>query len=156
MLYTSCKSMGREVPENFLKNYNVFESEIYNEFMEKKNATISLFDCDGWWLPINDKFMFQYTLLTGHQRVLGTLGMLKAELQAINALEWNADEETILSWRDDEGYPTDALWGKDKKPRFLGAHDVYNTVSLAKFAFSILWQAVKHSEQYGTLIIYDY
>ncbi len=156
LLYSVCKFTRQEVPEDFPKNYNVFDSEIYKGFKERKTIAFSLFDCDGWWLPINDAFMFQYTLPTGHQRVLATLGMLKVELQAINSLEWNADEETILRWSDEEGYPTDAVWGKDKKPQFLEKHDIYDTVSLAKFAFSILWQAVKHSEEHGTLIIYDF
>ena len=47
-----------------------------------------------------------------------------------------------------------------KKRLYLGkrtkAGDDYNTESLAKFAFSILWQAAKFSLENGTVILFDY
>ena len=116
---------------------------------------ISLFDSDGWWLPIRDSFMFRGYLPPGDERGFATVGMLRDELVQINAWEWKADEETILGWCETEGYPTDALYGKGKIQR-IAENRKYPTVSLAKFAFSILWQAVLHSEKYGTLIIFDY
>ena len=83
------------------------------------------------------------------------LGMLKSELEQINALEWRADEETIKRWSYEEGYPTDAYFRQGKVEHVV-KNEKYSTVSLAKFAFSILWQAVRHSEEHGTLIIYDF
>ena len=47
-------------------------------------------------------------------------------------------------------------FGADKKVQFSEPVEDYNTISLVKFAFSILWQAVKHSEKYGTVIIFDF
>lgn len=155
MLYTSCKALGVPVPQTVAKNFDVYKQPIYKQFMDKKQNAISLFDADGWWMPISDSFMFKGFLPTGHERVIATVGMLRNELEQINALEWNADEEMILNWSDTEGYPTDALYGNDKM-EYIAKHTEYDTVSLAKFAFSILWQAVRHSEKYGTLIIYDY
>jgi hypothetical protein len=76
-------------------------------------------------------------------------------LEQINSWEWRSDNATICAWSRTEGYPTDALYGKGKIQR-VAENNEYPTVSLAKFAFSILWQAVLHSEKYGTLIIYDY
>ncbi|MBQ1372022.1 MAG: hypothetical protein IIY70_03735, partial [Oscillospiraceae bacterium] len=94
-------------------------------------------------------------LPTGHERKLATLGMLKSELEQINFWEWQADEATIRSWHETEGYPTDAYYRNGKIER-LNKHLSYPTASLAKFAFSILWQAARHAEKFGTLIIYDY
>ena len=35
-------------------------------------------------------------------------------------------------------------------------HMAYNTESLAKFAFSILWQAAEFSLEHGVVIVYDF
>ena len=45
---------------------------------------------------------------------------------------------------------------KDGKVEMVQKHTQYNTESLAKFAFSIFWQAVKHARKHGTMIILDY
>lgn len=155
MLYVCCRAVGEAVPQTVSKNFDVYKQPVYKRFMEKKQNVISLFDSDGWYLPIRDSFMFKALLPTGDERVISTVGMLKNELEEINSLEWKADEETILSWNTEEGYPTDALYGSGRV-EFIEKHTEYDTISLAKFAFSILWQAVKHSESYGTLIIYDF
>ena len=155
MLYTLCKLQGITVPSTVTKNFELYNHPVYKEFMTNKDNVISLFDSDGWWIPINDAFMFNGCLPTGDRRMIATVGMLKFELENINTLEWNADEQTIISWRDTEGYPTDALYSEGKFKN-IAKKEEYDTVSLAKFAFSILWQAVEHSSKYGTLIIYDY
>lgn len=155
VLYASCKALGKPVPETIAKKFDVFKDPNYLAFMKKKKTAISLVQSDGWWLPIRDSFMFRGYLPTGDEREFATLGMLKAELEQINSLEWRADNATICAWSRTEGYPTDALYGKGKIQR-VAENNEYPTVSLAKFAFSILWQAVLHSEKYGTLIIYDF
>lgn len=155
MLYTICKINGQEVPETVSKHYDLFEKKIYNDFIQK-HPNISLINGDGWWLPFDDAFMFKYFLPTGQEQQFATVGLLKNELEQINSIEWNADETTILKWADEEGYPVEGTLGADKKVQFSEPVEDYNTVSLAKFAFSILWQAVKHSEKYGTVIIFDF
>ena len=155
MLYTLCKIQGIDIPSKVVKNFDIYKQPVYKEFMENKNNAISLFDSDGWWIPISDSFMFNGYLPTGDKRMIATTGMLRNELEAINSIEWNADEQTIISWRETEGYPTDALY-KNGQVEYIGKNEEYGTVSLAKFAFSILWQAVDHSLKYGTMIIYDY
>ncbi|MBR5713142.1 MAG: hypothetical protein IKX54_06055 [Lachnospiraceae bacterium] len=155
MLYVICKVNGQEVPVTVPKSFGLLGTTVYDEFM-KKNPSISLMQCDCWWLPFGEDFMFRYILPTGQEHMFATVGKLKEELRQINAIEWNADEETIIGWRDAEGYPEGIVMGADKKVKTMNDPDRYNTVSLAKFAFSILWQAVKHSEQHGTLIIFDY
>ena len=155
LLYAVCKALRKPVPKTVDKGFDLAKQQSHQAFMRKKKDACSLFDSDGWWLPIRDSFMFRGYLPTGDERGFATVGMLRDELVQINAWEWKADEETILGWCETEGYPTDALYGKGKIQR-IAENRKYPTVSLAKFAFSILWQAVLHSEKYGTLIIFDY
>lgn len=154
-LYIACKHLKKKAPKTVAKKFSVFDDPIYKKYKQSQRAISSLTDGAGWWLPIRDAFMVDSCLPTGQEKRFGTLGMLKSELMEINAIEWNADEPTILKWNTEEGYPTDALYGKGKV-EYVAQNEEYDTVSLAKFAFSILWQAVKHAEEHGTLIIFDY
>ena len=154
-LYIACKYMRKEVPKMVKKNFSVFDEPVYKDFKQSERGVFSLTDGAGLWLPIRDAFMVDSCLPTGQEKTFGTLGMLKSELIEINAIEWKADEETILKWNTEEGYPTDALY-RNGKITNVAKNEEYDTVSLAKFAFSILWQAVKHAEEHGTLIIFDY
>ncbi|MBR6044200.1 MAG: hypothetical protein IKP47_01055 [Ruminococcus sp.] len=156
LLYACAKWLGKEPPATVRKNFDVYETELYKEFTERKQGAVSLFDSELWWLPLNDPLMFRVPLPTGQEKTLSTVGMLKLELDAINAIEWNASEEEIISWRDSEGYPDDAYYSKEKGLQMLEKHDEFDTVSLAKFAFSILWQAVTFAQEHGTCVIFDY
>ena len=71
---------------------------------------------------------------------------------------WQAEEHAILSWGDTEGYSTDGVYGPDGKINLddLQVHTEYNTESLAKFAFSIFWQAMKFAEEHTVPILLDY
>ena len=82
--------------------------------------------------------------------------MLKNELETINNLEWKADKETILNWISTEGYPTDSIVESDGTVKAIANHEEYDTLSLAKFAFGILYNMVEFSLANGTPIIYDY
>ena len=79
------------------------------------------------------------------------------ELHQINATGWQADEETILSWSSTEGYPAD---GEIRDGTLTKAgvkeHTIYDTESLAKFAYSILWQAAKFSMEKRVPILLDF
>ena len=153
-LYIAAKYLGETVPKTVPKDLNVFEHPIYKRFIRANQSNYSLFECE-WWLPVSETLMFPAKLPTGHEKTLATVGLLEAELREINAVDWKANEKTILSWRDSQGYPTDGYF-KDGKADIGEVHTEYDTVSLAKFAYSIFWQAVKHSQKYGTMIILDY
>ena len=155
MLFVCCHVTGEALPATIRKDFVLAENKVYQHFMQTKEGPISLFDSDNWWLPIGDAFIFSGCLPTGEEKVFATVGSLRQELENINALEWKADEKTILEWTNSEGYPDDGCVGKYGL-QIEKEHQEYDTVSLAKLAFSILWRAVRHSEQYGTLIIYDY
>lgn len=153
-LYVAAKFIGETVPQTIPKDFNVFEHKIYKRYMKTKQSGYSLFDCE-WWLPLAETIMFPAKLPTGHERMFGTVGLLQAELKEINAVDWKADKQTILSWTETEGYPTDG-YSRDGKVEIKEKHTEYDTVSLAKFAFSILWQAVRHARKHGTIILLDY
>ena len=155
MLYVISRVNGEEVPETISKHYDLFKDKIYDTYI-KEHPGVSIVGGDGWWLPFKEDFMFRYYLPTGQEQSFATVGKLRNELEQINSIEWHADEETIVNWREEEGYPDEAVLGTDKKVQFSKAAETYNTISLAKFAFSILWQAMRHAEQYGTVIIYDF
>ena len=115
----------------------------------------SLFKGVCHWIPINDSIMFNFPLANGVNADIAATLLLKYELMKINELGWNADRETILSWSETEGYPNDAAI-KDGKIECVKSHEVYDTESLAKFAFSILWEAVEFSEKERVPIVFDF
>ena len=87
--------------------------------------------------------------------MIGTLGALEQELEHINEICWLAKEETILSWTETEGYPAKTL--KDVETGTEdGKKETYSTESLAKFAFSIFWRAMKFAKENRTPVLFDY
>lgn len=155
LIYTSAKLLGEDFPDEFPKNMDFCSHELFKRALEECAEDWSMFMGICHWIPINDAFMFNYVLANGKESVIGTTAGLKYELNQINKLGWNADDETILKWFETEGYPTDAEL-KNGKNTLNKVHDTYDTESLAKFAFSILWQAVKFSEKECVPIIMDY
>ena len=69
-----------------------------------------------------------------------------------------AGEDTILAWADTEGCPTDAVYGPEGKldPQGIREHTEYDTLSLAKFAFSLFWRALNFAEEQKAPILLDY
>ncbi len=153
-LFFAAKYLGEKVPETVQKGFDLYEHPLYKRFMQTKQTGYSLFECE-WWLPFHEKIMFPARLPTGHERTFSTVGLLYSELKEINAIDWKADKQTIRSWFETEGYPDDG-YVRNGKVEMQQVHDEYDTVSLAKFAFSILWQAVDHARKNGTMIILDY
>ena len=103
-------------------------------------------------------FFFQAPLPTDDQAIIATLGGLRKELEKLNQLAWQADENTILSWSETEGYPTDGIipaHGKISRAD-IQEHTQFDTQSLAKFAFSMFWQAMRFAEEQQVPILLDY
>lgn len=155
LIYAAAKLLNKEAPEQFDKGMNSFDHPLLKEAAEGAASETSLYRGVCHWLPIDDSFMFKYVLPNGAEAEMGTVRGLKAELCRINEMCWNADEETVIGWNISEGYPDDG-WIVDGKPQIGEVHKVYNTQSLAKFAFSLLWQAVRFSEKENVPIILDY
>ena len=118
----------------------------------------SLFRGATWWLPLADAFFFQAPLPTDDQAMIATLGGLRKELEKLNQLAWQADEDTILDWADTEGYPVDGTVGPNGQYSKVDIpeHTQYDTQSLAKFAFSMFWRAMRFAEEQQVPILLDY
>ena len=111
-----------------------------------------------WWLPLTDSFLFQGPLPTDDQTMIATLGGLRKELEKLNHLAWQADEDTILGWADTEGYPVDGTLAPDGQysKADIPEHTRYDTQSLAKFAFSMFWRAMRFAEEHQVPSLLDY
>lgn len=90
--------------------------------------------------------------------MIATLGGLRKELERLNGMAWQADEDTILRWSETEGYPVDGTVGPDGQysKADIPEHTQYDTDSLAKFAFSMFWQAMQFAEEQQVPILLDY
>lgn len=154
-LFVIANMLGKNVPETIPKNYDITQSDLYQEYRQQNCDSISVLDCD-WWVPIAEPAIFSYVLPNFQESLLASTGTLRSELKAINALQWNAEPSAILKWQETEGYPVEAVFQKGKGIQKLEKCEQYDTISLAKFAFSILWQAADFSLQHGVVILYDF
>ena len=115
--------------------------EIVTQWRNNIISGLELFDGNGWWLPIDRNIMFDYVLPNYAESPLATNALLFAELKRYNTFAWNADRDTIISWSTTEGYPADAMYSRENGYEEMELREIYETESLAKFAFSILCQA---------------
>ena len=67
-----------------------------------------------------------------------------------------AGEEEILGWPHTEGYPADAQISPDGKLCRVAENARYDTLSLAKLAYSLFWQAARFSRENQAPIVLDY
>lgn len=155
LLYAASKLLGKKLPKEFTKRMDISNHPLMKKMSKSNYTGWSLFAGVCYWIPINDSIMFNLPLANGIAADIGTTALLKFELSKINEIGWNADRETILDWRYTEGYPEDAAV-QDGKVEFKEASSVYDTESLAKFAFSILWQAMEFAENERVPIILDF
>ena len=67
-------------------------------------------------------------------------------------------KDTILGWADTEGYPVDGTVDSDGQysKADIPEHTQYDTQSLAKFAFSMFWRAMRFAEEQQVPILLDY
>lgn len=158
LLVAACHTYGKPVPLTVEKDWNFMKHRLISRLAKDKTQTWSLLRGVSLWLPLPDAFFFQGPLPTGNVEAIGTVGGLRKELDKLNQLVWQADEATIFRWAETEGYPTDRAMvpdGKLSKWRHP-KHIEYDTQSLAKFAFSIFWKAIRFSEEHQVPILLDF
>lgn len=157
LLYAASCIYQEPLPKTVEKDWDFENHPLIQRMGEEEERIWSLFIGASWWLPIEDGLAFNAPCPTDEEITFSTTGALKMELEHINAVGWNADEQTILSWVRTEGYPAD---GEIQNGKLTNAgieeHTSYNTESLAKFAFSILWQAVRFSIEKRVPILLDF
>ena len=158
LLVAACHTYGEPVPHTVEKGWNFREHPLVARLASDEERVWSLFRGATWWLPLADAFFFQAPLPTDNTATISTVGGLRKELEKLNQLAWQADEDTITDWADTEGYPidgtidTDGLYSKADIPE----HTQYDTQSLAKYAFSMFWQAMRFAEEQQVPILLDY
>ena len=158
LLVAACHTYGEPVPLTVEKNWDFMEHPVIARLAADEERVWSLFRGTTWWLPLPDAFFFQAPLPTGDTAAIGTVGGLRKELEKLNQLAWQADEGTILSWSETEGYPVDGTVGTDGQysKADIPEHTRYDTESLAKFAFSMFWRAMRFAKEQQVPILLDY
>lgn len=158
LLVAACHIYGEQVPPTVEKDWDFMEHSLVARLGEDQERVWSLFRGAAWWLPLEDPLLFQAPLPSGDTAVIGTVGGLRKELEKLNQLAWRADEDTILSWTETEGYPADGAAGPDGQysKADIPEHTQYDTESLARFAFSMFWQAMRFAEEQRVPILLDY
>jgi hypothetical protein len=158
LLVAACRTYEEPVPSTVEKDWIFGEHPLVARLASDEERVWSLLRGATWWLPLADAFFFQAPLPTDDQAMIATLGGLRKELEKLNQLAWQADEDTILGWADTEGYPVDGTLGPDGQysKADIPEHTQYDTQSLAKFAFSMFWRAMRFAEEQQVPILLDY
>ena len=156
LLFTTGKLLKVRYPKDYKKNTNYHEVLKIMGIYKTTYKQWSIFNDVHFYVPIEDRLVFKYPLPNGQESMLSTVACLKYELTKINEASWQADEKMILDWVNTEGYPTEGSINRSGILQLLPKRKVYSTESLAKFAFSILWQAVTFAEKEQVAIIFDF
>lgn len=156
LLAAACKTAGQEVPATVDKGLGegFWERPMVKEAAESWKG--ALFAGAELWLPFPESFYFRCPNPLGNEVVIGTTAGLEKELARINDLLWQAGEEEILGWPHTEGYPADAQISPDGKLCRVAENARYDTLSLAKLAYSLFWQAARFSRENQAPIVLDY
>ena len=158
LLVAACCSYNVSIPETVEKDWDFWENPIIMRLGSDKDKVWSLLKGADWWLPLPGSICFTTTLPNEEQTLVGTLDGLDKELTKINDMAWQADEATIISWATTQGYPVEEKLAQDGPFRNMDLEPdtTYNTQSLAKYAYSILYQALKFAQKHQVPITLDY
>ena len=158
VMLQACIELKKPLPEFVRDGWKFYDEPIVKQAMEQRIPN-SLLMGTTHWLPIPDEAIYIAKLPTGNEGTISTVSLLKYELEDLNKQLWNADEDTILSWRNDKFYvPLNR-----KRPKLVLGFiqqfkktDRYSTEELAKCAYSMLYQAVKFATENQCPIVLDY
>ena len=156
LLAAACHVYGEPVPDTVDKDWQFLDHPLIDRLSTDQERVWSLFRGASCWLPLPDSFLFQGPLPNGNQTVIGTTAALRRELEQLNEMVWQAGEAAIVQWSKTEGYPTDGVVDGDGAVTMGTEHTRYNTESLAKFAFSLLYQALHFAEENQVPVLLDY
>ena len=133
---------GRTPRETVYPGWNCEAEPAVQSAHADPNMPWSLMKGATWWLPVQTPIMLKGGIPTGETVTIASSGALMMELLRINELVWRADEEDVLLWAATEG----KLEPDAKR---------YSADSLAKYAYSMLWQTAKFSLQTQVPIVLD-
>lgn len=141
-LAAASAAYGRPIRETVYPEWDSEAEPAVQSAHADPNLPWSLLKGASWWLPVQTPVMFRGEVPTGDHVTIASAGALLLELLRVNELLWRADEAEVLTWIATEGKMEE------------GAKR-YNTQSLAKHAYSALWQLCKYALQNSVLIIID-
>lgn len=157
LLVAACHSYEEPVPKTILHSWDFTEHPLIERLSQDEERKWSLLRNVTRWVPLPDCFMIAVPLPNGERATIGTVAGLRKELERLNAMAWQADEETIYSWCETEGYPADGEPVQDgiRVKSIIPENTEYDTQSLAKFCYSIFYRALKFAEENQVSIVMD-
>ena len=156
LLVAACHIYGGPVPEMVAKGWDFWDHPLIRRMGEDRSRGWSLFRGVEWWLPLSETILFEAPRPGGDKGAMASVSLLRWELEQIDQLVWQAEEETVLDWSHTEGYPTDGWIDGVGQVTMGETHRVYRTESLARFAYSVFYRAVKFAEENRVPILMDY
>lgn len=149
LLVTACEYYDEPVPPTVTPGWAYYDNHLVQSLSDEFYENMSLVAGVTWWLPIPIVFIMEAVKPLGMDVTIGTVRGLRAELRTINELVWQADEDTIIGWGTSECH-------LEGGAVLLDSNSELNTESLAKYAYSMLYQAVKFSDEHNVPIILDF
>lgn len=158
VMLQACHLQNCPLPEYVKDGWDFYKEPVIKKCMSLE-TDISLLSDVTHWLPIEDKSIFTINLPNGDEARVSTLPLLKEELEELNRQIWKADEQTILSWRNDKYYIP--IKQKESKPLFgflirKKQKTKYRTEELAQSAYSILYEAVNFAIKHKVPLLLDF
>lgn len=155
LLVAACHIYEEPVPDTVEKNWPFLDHPLINRLSKDTKKASPLFRGTSCWLPLPDSLIIQGPMPTGNQAMIATTAGLRKELEQLNQMAWQAGEDMILQWAYTEGYPADGTAGADGVITMGAEYIRYNTQSLAKYAFSLFYQALKFAEENRVPVLLD-
>lgn len=158
LLVAACHSYDQPVPATIPKDWEFAQHPLIEQLSADQKKVWSLFRGAICWLPLPQSVMFQAPLPTGDQAIIATTAGLRKELDKLNALAWQADASTIHSWLETEGYTANGAFSADGifSKADIPEQTLFDTQSLAKFAFAMFYEALNFAQQHHVPILLDY
>ena len=156
LLAAACSTCGEQLPSTVERGWYQKFGDIPVVQRASRENKGSLLAGAELWLPFPEPFWFQCPNPLGNQITISTTAGLRKELEGLNTALWQAPEEEVLSWPCTQGYPATGQVMPDGSIRHIEAPPQLDPVSLAKYAYAILWEAVTFSEEHQVPILLDY
>lgn len=142
LYYAACMAYNVKPREAIYPDWKAEEEQPVQNAHADPNMPWSLMKGASWWLPTQTPVLLRGEVPTGDVVTISSCGALLLELLRVNEMGWKADESVVLSWFESEGQMAE------------GAKR-YSTESMAKYAFSALWQLAKYGLQNHVPVIMD-
>lgn len=142
LTYAASVAYGHKCRETVYPDWNVEAELDVQSARADRSLPWSLLKGASWWLPVQTPILLRGEVPTGDVVTISSVGALMLELLRINELGWKADEQEVIGWLGTEG----------KLPESAKR---YSTESLAKYAYSALWQIATFAMRTAVPVVLD-